>query len=79
MAGRRSTADGILEEVAIGGKIKMETLQELCKLLEEKTNYDFHIELAVVTNALLKTIDNEGDALETISRLKSAPKKKDKV
>lgn len=72
---RRNTADGIVEAVAQGGRIRLETLMTLLALLEEKTDYKFHIEVAVVTNALLKTIDNEEDALETIERLKKAPPK----
>jgi hypothetical protein len=72
---RRNTADGIVEAVAQGGRIRLETLTTLLALLEEKTDYKFHIEVAVVTGALLKTIDNEEDALETIERLKKAPPK----
>lgn len=73
MAIRRNSADGIVEAVALGGRIRLETLTTLLVLLEEKTDYKFHVEVAVVTNALLKTIDNEADALETIERLKKAP------
>jgi hypothetical protein len=72
---RRNTADGILDEVALGGAIKMETLQELLKLLGEKTDYLFHIAVEIHTPMMLKTIDNEGDALDTISRLRAAPAK----
>ena len=78
MAGRRSSADGILDAVATGGKIRRETLDRLIVLLEQKTDYQFHIELAVLVppGGLLKTLDNEADALETISRLEKAPDKK---
>jgi hypothetical protein len=76
-AGRRNTVDGILDEVAMGGRIRRETLDRLIALLERKTDYHFHIELAVLVppGALLKTLDNERDALETIHRLEGAPDK----
>ncbi len=73
---RRQTADGIIEAVSIGGRIRLETLVELSDLLREKTDYKFHIEIAVNTGALLKTLDNEEDAQETIRRLRGAPNKK---
>ena len=66
----RNNPDGILEAVAKGGRIKMSTLQELCSLLEERTDYPFHVAVEVKTGALLKTIDNEDDAQETIRRLR---------
>lgn len=72
---RRSTADGILEEVALNGRIQPDTLTELLALLAAKTDYQFHVEVAVVVKGLLKTVDNEGDAQETIARLKRAPEK----
>jgi acylphosphatase len=72
---RRNQADGIVEAVAFGGRIRLETLTTLLALLEEKTDYKCHIEVAVVTEAMLKTLDNEADALETIERLKKAPPK----
>ena len=70
---RRNTADGVLQAVALGGRITMPTLVRLLELLPAKTTYRHHIEIAIDTGALLKTLDNEEDALETIRRLESAP------
>lgn len=71
----RSGADSILRAVDKGGEITLPTLTELIELLRTKTDYHFHIEVAVLPSksALLKTIDNERDALETIRRLKAKP------
>lgn len=69
----RNRADGILRAVASGGEIRLNTLKELLDLFEAKTDYHVHIEVAVLPSggALLKTIDNERDAQETIRRLKA--------
>jgi len=67
----RNKPDGILEAVGKGGTIQMETLVELLALLKAKTEYHFHVAVEVRTNALLKTIDNEDDAMETIRRLRA--------
>lgn len=72
---RRNKPDGIIEAVALGGRIRLETLSTLLALLEEKTDYKFHIAVEVMVGALLKTLDNEADALETIERLREAPPK----
>jgi hypothetical protein len=71
----RSGADSILRAVEKGGAIQMATLVELCELLRTKTDYQFHIEVAVLPrrSAILQTIDNERDAQETIRRLKAKP------
>ena len=71
----RSGASSVLRAVEKGGTIRLDTLKELLILLEEKTDYHFHIEVAILPSksALLKTIDNERDALETIRRLKAKP------
>jgi hypothetical protein len=68
----RSGASSILRAVDKGGEIQMDTLAELVEQLRTKTDYHFHIEVAVLPSgsALLKTIDNERDAKETIRRLK---------
>ena len=68
----RTGASSILRAVDKGGEITIETLHELLDLLRTKTDYHFHVEVAVVPSgsALLKTIDNERDAKETIRRLK---------
>ena len=67
---RRDSADGILRAVDAGGFIELGTLVELLRLLGTRTNYRFHVAVEVQTNAILKTIDNERDAKETIRRLK---------
>lgn len=71
----RSGADSILRAVKNGGAIQMETLTELLDLLRTKTDYHVHVEVAVLPSggALLKTIDNERDAQETIRRLRAKP------
>ncbi|HSX22414.1 MAG TPA: hypothetical protein VLE97_06515 [Gaiellaceae bacterium] len=71
----RSGADSILRAVEKGGEIQLATLTELLELLRTKTDYHFHVEVAILPSksALLKTIDNERDALETIRRLKAKP------
>lgn len=68
----RQGASSILRAVEKGGTIEAATLAELLELLRTKTDYHFHVEVAVLpTNgAILKTIDNERDAQETIRRLK---------
>lgn len=67
----RSGASSILRAVDKGGAITVETLTELLELLRTRTDYHVHIEVAVLRGALLSTIDNERDALETIRRLKT--------
>lgn len=69
----RHTADSVLRAVQKGGEIQMETLVELLDLLHTKTDYLFHIAVEILPtgSALLKTIDNERDAKETIRRLKA--------
>lgn len=71
----RSGADSILRAVDKGGAITRDTLTELLDLLGTKTDYHFHVEVAIVPSgsALLKTIDNERDAKETIRRLRTKP------
>ena len=71
----RTGADSIVRAVDKGGAITMETLAELLELLRTKTDYQFHVEVAVLPSksALLKTIDNERDAKETIRRLRTKP------
>lgn len=71
----RTGADSILRAVEKGGAIQMDTLAELLRLFAEKTDYHFHIEVAVQAtgSAILKTIDNERDAKETIRRLMAIP------
>lgn len=69
----RNKPEGIAEAVAKGGRIKLETAAEVLRLVAEKTEYVAWIAIEVQTPMLLKTIDNEDDALETIRRLKEAP------
>jgi ABC-type ATPase with predicted acetyltransferase domain len=68
----RNSADSILHAVEKGGAIQLDTLKELLALLETKTDYHVHVEVAILPSksALLKTIDNERDAQETIRRLR---------
>ncbi len=72
-ASDRKSPEAIQDAVAMGGRIRRETLDRLLDLLPKKTNYLHWIALEVRTPALLKTIDNEDDALETIRRLEAAP------
>lgn len=67
----RDSTRSVAKAVEKGGEIKLETLGRLLQLLEEKTDYPHHIEIAITTGALVKTIDNERDALETIRRLEA--------
>ncbi len=69
----RSGASSILHAVEKGGAIQPGTLKELLELLEAKTDHHFHVEVAILPSggAILKTIDNERDAKETIRRLKA--------
>lgn len=71
----RSAPESILRAVEKGGTIELETLTELLELLRTKTDYYFHIAVEVrpTGSALLKTIDNERDAKETIRRLREKP------
>ena len=71
----RTGADSILRAVEKGGEIQIDTLTELLDLLRTKTDYQFHVEVAILPSksALLKTIDNERDAQETIRRLRTKP------
>jgi len=71
----RNGAASILRAVDKGGSITLETLTELLDLLRTKTDYHVHVEVAILPSksALLKTIDNERDAKETIRRLKAKP------
>lgn len=67
----RDSTESVAKAVEKGGAITFETLQRLCQLLDEKTDYPYHIEVPITTGALVKTIDNERDALETIRRLEA--------
>jgi hypothetical protein len=71
----RSAPESILRAVDKGGAIQLDTLKELLELFAAKTDYHFHVavEIANPRSALLKTIDNERDAKETIRRLKEKP------
>ena len=72
----RNTADGVLWAVDKGGPIQPSTLERLLALLREKTDYEHHVAVEVLQGTLLRTIDNENDAHETIRRLDAAPKRK---
>ena len=66
----RQQASGILKAVKKEGKIKLYTLLELMFLLDH-IKKEFHIEVSVVSGALLKTIDTERLAKETINNIKT--------
>ncbi len=68
--GRNTAPDAILGAVHRGGRIQWETAREMCALLDEHTDYEWHLAVEVQVAALLKTIDNERDAQETIRRLR---------
>ena len=72
---RRDSADGIAEAVAVGGRIKLETLKTLIDLLEKKTDYPYHFAVEIQMGAMLKTLDNEADVLDAIERLQYASDK----
>ena len=74
---RGSTAS-VAKAVEKGGAITMPTLTRLLTLLQEKTDYPHHIEVAITFGAQVKTVDNERDALETVRRLEAAPAKEGK-
>ncbi len=67
----RDSTTSVAKAVEKGGAIKFETLARLLELLEAKTDYPHHIEVAITVGALVKTLDNERDALETIRRLEA--------
>ena len=71
----RGTPAGILCAVDKDGPIQPDTLQRLLSLIREKTDFHHHVAVEVQTGAVLKTIDNEHDAQETIRRLDSLPSK----
>ena len=79
MGTQRGEADSVMHAVSHGGRITRPTLDRLLVLLKEKTEYDCHIAVEVCTGPMLKTIDNEADALETIRRLEGATVKAKKV
>lgn len=68
----RTRADSVMRAVEKGGAIQLDTLRELLELLGSKTDYHFHVavEIASPRSAIMKTLDNERDAQETIRRLK---------
>jgi hypothetical protein len=65
----RGSVASVARAVEIGGKIEPATLARLLALLHTRTDYDHHVEVAITVGALVKTIDNERDAIETIRRL----------
>jgi hypothetical protein len=73
MGTKRGDADAVAFAVHKGGRITRPTLERLLHLLEERTTYEVHLAVEVLTPTMLKTVDNEDDALETIRRLEGAP------
>lgn len=65
-------ASDILRAVEKGESIKRLTIHKLLRRLR-KTGYRFYVEVTLIPptgNAILKTIDHERDAKETIRKLK---------
>jgi hypothetical protein len=69
----RGAASSVLRAVRKGEPILPATLTELLDLLHTKTDYAYHVAVEILPtgSAILKTIDNERDAQETIRRLKT--------
>jgi hypothetical protein len=67
----RSSPEEVAHSVLTGGRITIPTLTRLLDLLKSKTEYPHHIAVEVLTPSMMKTIDNENDALETIRRLEA--------
>jgi len=63
-----SSASNIIRRVKESGAISHDTLIELCKQLD-LMGYKYHISVEVQSGALLKTIDNEADAQQTIKNI----------
>lgn len=72
---KRSDPEEIAHAIKTGGRIKLETAAEMLRLIEEKTDHVAWIAVEVQTRTMLKTVDNEEDAQETIRRLRAAPPK----
>ena len=72
---RRNSASGVIAKVHTGGRIKIGTAIEILALISTRTSYKAHLAIEVNTGPMLKTIDNEADAQETLSRLRAAPEK----
>lgn len=69
----RHSPEAVGHAILTGGKIRMESLRKFIELYPKKAKHTFHIEIVVETPALFKTIDNEADLQETLSRLVAAP------
>ncbi|MDB4996730.1 MAG: hypothetical protein JWM74_4162 [Myxococcaceae bacterium] len=68
----RTEPGAIAHAVALGGRITPPTLTRLLDELAKKTDYPHHIAVEITVGGLLKVVDNEADALETIRRLEHA-------
>ena len=73
MGTKRGEADEVRMAVHKSGRITRHTLDRLLALLKDRTTFECHVAVEVLTPTMLKTIDNEEDALETIRRLEGAP------
>lgn len=69
---RPGTAADIVHTVDKHGGIEEATLHRLLKVLRDHTAYPHHVTVEVRTGALLKTIDNQADALATIERIEAS-------
>lgn len=69
----RHAPESVERAVREKGAIEIATLLELLRLLPLKTDYPHHIEVAITVGSLVKTLDNEEDARETVRRLTAGP------
>lgn len=69
----RDSTGSIAKAVEKGGAITGGTLERLLKLLAFKTDYPHHVSVEITVGGLMKTIDNERDAVETVRRLEAKP------
>lgn len=66
----RCGADAVTHAVECGGRIKLDTAAQLLELIAEKTKHQAHLAVEINTGMMMKTIDNEEDAQETLRRLR---------
>ncbi len=65
-----ASPDSILKRVEQKGRISLSTLLNLCEKLSD-IGKKFHIAVEVESGCLLKTIDNEQDAKQTIENIEN--------
>lgn len=77
---RRNGPSGIIAKVEKSGRIKLETATRILELIAEMGKlrvftWRAHLAIEVNTGPMLKTIDNEEDAQETVRRLEAGKAK----